>query len=167
MILDHLEELTTRFSIKKAASNKTILECLEYAEAAAYDTYPEDVWEKAYDDRWEEYKKNASEPAKPLCKAQPKDLGGCLSDGSAFRNARSAPNETIEIRQDIEASEPERHVDLETHIQKWTLNKEQAQAFRIIASHSLEKNPEQLRMFLTGAGGTGKSQVIHTLSDFF
>ncbi|KAJ7127739.1 hypothetical protein C8R44DRAFT_529334, partial [Mycena epipterygia] len=47
------------------------------------------------------------------------------------------------------------------------LNKEQAHAFRIIAYHSLENKPEQLRMFLTGPGGTGKSRVIQALQDFF
>ncbi|KAJ7790319.1 hypothetical protein B0H14DRAFT_2626154 [Mycena olivaceomarginata] len=91
MILDHLETLTTRFSLKKAASNEAILECISYAEEAglynsssspdivmndaerpsedfsgphgthlAHDTYVEDVWEKTYDDRREQYKRNAS-----------------------------------------------------------------------------------------------------------
>ncbi|KAJ7212651.1 hypothetical protein GGX14DRAFT_308290, partial [Mycena pura] len=58
-------------------------------------------------------------------------------------------------------------VDLEAHIKKWTLNHEQAHAFRIIASHSLEQKPQQLRMLLSGPGGTGKSRVIHALKDFF
>ncbi|KAJ7776561.1 hypothetical protein DFH07DRAFT_693050, partial [Mycena maculata] len=52
-------------------------------------------------------------------------------------------------------------------IRKWTLNPEQAHAFRIIACHSLETQPDQLRMFLSGPGGTGKSRVIHALQDFF
>ncbi|KAJ7614526.1 hypothetical protein FB45DRAFT_680019, partial [Roridomyces roridus] len=52
-------------------------------------------------------------------------------------------------------------------IEKWTLNKEQAQAFRIIAAHSLQSRPEQLRMLLSGPGGTGKSRVIDALKDFF
>ncbi|KAJ6600823.1 hypothetical protein B0H10DRAFT_1716550, partial [Mycena sp. CBHHK59/15] len=58
-------------------------------------------------------------------------------------------------------------VDIEAHIKKWTLNHEQAHAFRIIASHSLEEKPQQLRMLLSGPGGTGKSRVIHALQDFF
>ncbi|KAJ7200366.1 P-loop containing nucleoside triphosphate hydrolase protein, partial [Mycena pura] len=56
---------------------------------------------------------------------------------------------------------------IEEHILKWTLNKEQADAFRIIAAHSLNTRPEQLRMLLSGPGGTGKSRVIHALQDFF
>ncbi|KAJ7194623.1 hypothetical protein C8J57DRAFT_951799, partial [Mycena rebaudengoi] len=47
------------------------------------------------------------------------------------------------------------------------LNKEQAHAFRIIAEHSLQKKPDQLRMFLAGPGGTGKSRVIDALREFF
>ncbi|KAL1689112.1 hypothetical protein GGG16DRAFT_23245, partial [Schizophyllum commune] len=47
------------------------------------------------------------------------------------------------------------------------LNVEQARAFRIIASRSLDTHEEPLRMFLGGPGGTGKSRVIHALRDFF
>ncbi|KAF8181769.1 hypothetical protein BJ912DRAFT_800694, partial [Pholiota molesta] len=49
------------------------------------------------------------------------------------------------------------------------LNTEQARAFRIICEHSLNKNKdkEPLRMYLGGAGGTGKSRVINALKEFF
>ncbi|KAK0452806.1 uncharacterized protein EV420DRAFT_1219476, partial [Desarmillaria tabescens] len=47
------------------------------------------------------------------------------------------------------------------------LNHEQARVFRIIAKHSMQSCPEQLRMFLAGAGGTGKSCIIHVLRFFF
>ncbi|KAJ7835045.1 hypothetical protein B0H13DRAFT_1555579, partial [Mycena leptocephala] len=59
-----------------------------------------------------------------------------------------------EIRQDVPASEPVQDVDIEAHVRKWTLNREQAQAFRIIAHHILQNQPEQLRMLLAGPGGT-------------
>ncbi|KAJ7834639.1 hypothetical protein B0H14DRAFT_2363760, partial [Mycena olivaceomarginata] len=52
---------------------------------------------------------------------------------------------------------------IESHIQKWTLNREQAQAFRIIAHHSLQNHPEQLRMFLSGPGGTAIPQLLPLL----
>ncbi|KAJ7251693.1 hypothetical protein C8J57DRAFT_982055, partial [Mycena rebaudengoi] len=67
------------------------------------------------------------------------------------------------IAQDIEPSEIVQDVDIEAHIEKWTLNREQAHAFRIIAGHSVKEKPDQLRMFLSGPGGTGKSRVIHAL----
>ncbi|KAK0435102.1 uncharacterized protein EV420DRAFT_1233128, partial [Desarmillaria tabescens] len=50
---------------------------------------------------------------------------------------------------------------------EYNLNTEQRRAFMIIAEHSLQQHPEQLRMFLGGPGGTGKSTVIKALTDFF
>jgi hypothetical protein len=90
-----------------------------------------------------------------------------VNDGSAFRNAFTLANDVPEIRQDVAPSELLHNVDIEAHVQKWTLNREQARAFKIIAHHSLQSQPEQLRMLLTGPGGTGKSRVIDALHDFF
>jgi hypothetical protein len=199
MILDHLEELTTRFSMKRAAAHEAILECVSYAEEAgmydarlheshsqdcpspdSYDfegavevngTSEEELWEKAYNDRRDQFKRNASAATNTgAIDPQPDNSQArksIIDDGSAFRNAFLDLDESPEIRQDVVASEPEHHVDVEAHIAKWTLNPEQADAFRIIAHHSLESQPEQLRMFLSGPGGTGKSRVIHALQDFF
>ncbi|KAJ3559445.1 hypothetical protein NM688_g341 [Phlebia brevispora] len=54
-------------------------------------------------------------------------------------------------------------------INQWTLNEEQAYAFRLIAQHASTptRDAKQLRMFLGGPGGTGKSRVINALRDFF
>ena len=52
-------------------------------------------------------------------------------------------------------------------VEKFSLNSEQERAFRIIANHAISTNQEQLRMYLGGMGGTGKSQVIKALSSFF
>ena len=49
----------------------------------------------------------------------------------------------------------------------YSLNEEQVRAFRIIANHAISDYPEQLRMYLGGMGGTGKTQVIKALTDFF
>ncbi|KAF9001049.1 hypothetical protein BDZ89DRAFT_900556, partial [Hymenopellis radicata] len=46
-------------------------------------------------------------------------------------------------------------------------NVEQARSFRLIAEHSLNYSSPQLRMFLNGPGGTGKSHVINALKEFF
>ena len=56
---------------------------------------------------------------------------------------------------------------IDSTVEKFTLNKEQECAFRIITNHAVSKNPEQLRMNLGRMGGTGKSQVIKALSHFF
>ena len=52
-------------------------------------------------------------------------------------------------------------------IQKFKLNLEQERAFRIVANHATIDNPTQLKMYLGGMGGTGKSQVLKALIEFF
>jgi len=49
----------------------------------------------------------------------------------------------------------------------YLLNSEQERAFRIISNHATIKNPKQLCMYLGGMGGTGKSQVIKAIMNFF
>jgi hypothetical protein len=56
---------------------------------------------------------------------------------------------------------------VDSTVHDFSLNKEQERAFRIIANHAISENPEQLRMYLGGMGGTGKTQVIKALSCFF
>jgi hypothetical protein len=50
---------------------------------------------------------------------------------------------------------------------QFTLNKEQERAFRIVANHSVSLHADQLKMYLGGMGGTGKSQVIKALKYYF
>ena len=50
---------------------------------------------------------------------------------------------------------------------KYRLSKEQERAFRIIANHSVCPYRDQLKMYLGGMGGTGKSRVLEALSNFF
>ncbi|KAJ7130752.1 hypothetical protein C8R43DRAFT_896013, partial [Mycena crocata] len=54
-----------------------------------------------------------------------------------------------------------------TIAQERTLNTEQRRAFSLIAEHSQTSDSQPLRMYLGGAGGTGKSAVIHALEEFF
>ncbi|EAU85285.2 hypothetical protein CC1G_07555 [Coprinopsis cinerea okayama7 len=56
---------------------------------------------------------------------------------------------------------------VDSTIAKYSLNKEQTRAFKIVANHACSPSPEQLRMYLGGMGGTGKSQVIKALIDMF
>ena len=48
-------------------------------------------------------------------------------------------------------------------IVNFSLNEEQKRAFYIIANHASDTCPEQLKMYLGGMGGTGKTQVIKAL----
>ena len=52
-------------------------------------------------------------------------------------------------------------------VKDFTLNREQECAIRIIANHAVSSNPDELRMYIGGMGGIGKSQVIKALSQFF
>jgi len=63
--------------------------------------------------------------------------------------------------------QPEAINVLESVVQKFKLNTEQERAFRIVANHATINNPTQLKMYLGGMGGTGKSQVLKALVEFF
>ncbi len=52
-------------------------------------------------------------------------------------------------------------------VQKFKLNTEQERAFKIVANHAISPYAPQLRMYLGGMGGTGKTQVIKALISFF
>ena len=56
---------------------------------------------------------------------------------------------------------------IDATVQKFELNKEQERAFRIIANHSSCSNVEQLKMYIAGMAGTGKSQVLKAVVDLF
>ena len=47
------------------------------------------------------------------------------------------------------------------------LNQEQGRAFRIVTNHACDRDSEQLKMYIGGMAGTGKSQVLRALSEFF
>jgi hypothetical protein len=52
-------------------------------------------------------------------------------------------------------------------VKEFRLNTEQERAFRIICNHAVDPPGEQLKMYLSGMAGTGKSQVIKALTKFF
>ena len=68
---------------------------------------------------------------------------------------------------DFQAKEvKDREIILNTTVD-FLLNKEQKRAFHIIANHASECSPEQLKMYLGGMGGTGKTRVIKALISMF
>ncbi|KAH7871528.1 uncharacterized protein C8R40DRAFT_1054738, partial [Lentinula edodes] len=46
---------------------------------------------------------------------------------------------------------------------QYSLNEEQERAFKIVANHASSPLHEQLKMYIGGMGGTGKSQVLKAL----
>jgi hypothetical protein len=56
---------------------------------------------------------------------------------------------------------------IEDVIEKFELTSDQERSFKIIANHAVTPGSDQLVMYVGGIGGTGKSQVIKALMDFF
>ncbi|KAJ3754422.1 hypothetical protein EV360DRAFT_51660, partial [Lentinula raphanica] len=52
-------------------------------------------------------------------------------------------------------------------VESFSLNEEQERAFRIVAHHSIGTSFDPLLLYIGGMGGTGKSQVIKALLNFF
>jgi Helitron helicase-like domain at N-terminus/PIF1-like helicase len=50
---------------------------------------------------------------------------------------------------------------------EYSLNTEQDRAFRLIANHACSHDSDQLKMYIAGMAGTGKSQVLKSLVEFF
>jgi len=71
------------------------------------------------------------------------------------------------FRKDFKAKKKETSTLINDTVARFSLNSEQERAFRIIANHVSAPATEQLKMYLGGMGGTGKSQVIKTLIYFF
>lgn len=49
----------------------------------------------------------------------------------------------------------------------FSLNKEQECSFHIVANHASSNYPEQLKMYIGGMGGTGKTQVLKAIMKYF
>ncbi|KAF8218427.1 hypothetical protein L208DRAFT_1213356, partial [Tricholoma matsutake] len=52
-------------------------------------------------------------------------------------------------------------------VHDFALNKEQSRTFRIIANHACSPDSEQLKMYIASMAGTGKSQVLKVLVEYF
>jgi hypothetical protein len=146
------------------------------------DTYEEEImssatdleleWQTAYDQRRDNWRKNATISMNVSTNTSDNDVlePNIISNDAFVRNGQTPTNsDTMEpsIQQDIDVLDPDRDVDINRIIADWNLNEDQARAFRIISRHSLDRCPPQLRMYLGGPAGSGKSRVISALKDFF
>ncbi|KAJ3548530.1 hypothetical protein NM688_g5285 [Phlebia brevispora] len=136
----------------------------------------EKTWQKFYATRRNQLKQKVSDSSEDKHESE-KSPDESDNERHIVQFLQDAQNQR-EVREDNEflphivAGNPrESNVDAEIQavIEHWTLNDEQAYAFRIIARHASTPpaQKEQLRMFLGGPGGTGKSRVINALRDFF
>ena len=188
-ILEHLLAIDNCHSASTEKSREDVVSCVTYAEESglfsSLSTSPhenpnnenleevnddalsyEDIWKAEYDTRRLQWKQQACQSA-----AQPQARESIYESNIQHEtNTLSAATEEIREPQICTpqlATDLEPVIDMEQIIQQFTLNREQARAFRIVAQHSLQNKPHPLRMFLGGAGGTGKSRVINALKEFF
>ena len=140
----------------------------------------EEQWKAEYELRCDQWKRKASTThiSENSITSSSLNVGetnsSAVNDGSALRNALQSQN-VIDLEPSIQQlgnlnipttiDEPVLVID--EMIKEFTLNTEQARAFQIICEHSLKKQSSPLRMYLGGAGGTGKSRVIKALKEFF
>lgn len=188
-VLQHMQSISQLHSINSAKSDADVISSLEFAESSGMfghepseidqldttssclehvtDEVPaeESAWREDYEARRRKWKQKAifvnklgdtdTERAPPICDSSIQFMDQLpVSNPSCIEPGKSAP---------------EPLVDIDTFLATYTplLNTEQQRAFKIIAGHSIQQNTEPLRMYLGGAGGTGKSLVIHALQTFF
>jgi hypothetical protein len=96
------------------------------------------------------------------------------ANNSSNVKAASDPNENnvkvvdqTYLTKDFKAKSQAAQDIIDGIVQEFNLNIEQQRAFRIIANHAVAPQTEQLKMYLGGMGGTGKSQVFKALIHFF
>ena len=192
-ILAHLESISSCHSQKLARSSASVNDSLLAAELSGmYNTDSnqisshnlvsndeeqeifhsqdliEDTWRHEYDKRQDMWKQKTVISDISSTNTVHNNINTVITDGSQLRDALNAEKSLLPTySQGLPPEIIEHQVSIDTIIEEFTLNTEQARAFRIISEHSLNKNNEQLKMYLGGAGGTGKSRVINALREFF
>jgi len=190
VILEHLESISSSNSERITRSQDTVNDCILHAEMSGmfdglldretqfnsdpthehtYNLTLEEQWKTEYEKCCDQWKKKVAVSPNPSTRpdSNTSHEQQYLSDGSTFRNALEGQSVNPTIAQDIPQTVTENMVNIEAMIAEFTLNVEQARAFRIICEQSLQKYVEPLKMYIGGAGGTGKSRVINALREFF
>jgi len=187
-VMDHIDSVENYYSRATYESQANVDDCLWELQASGIfshterdnpplptserimlpdDDTLEDQWETTYEDRRNKWKQKLSDTqietptVPPVQHAQPSAVmsitdASCTAIKHQIMQLPMAPtpNDTPNI-------------SIDNLIDEWSLNTEQARAFRIIALHSADVKSKPLRMYIGGAGGTGKSRVICALTDFF
>ena len=191
-IMDHIDSVENYYSRANAESHVNVDDCLWELQAAGMFSNPErdgirsvpvtegpdrimlpdddsleDQWKSTYENRRNEWKRKLTETHAEI----PSACSGPVQHTRPMTVMSAADASSVSVEHQImRLSMPPPdvpNVSLEDIIDKWSLNTEQARAFRIVASHSVDRKSKPLRMYIGGPGGTGKSRVIHALTDFF
>lgn len=191
-IIDHIDSVESYYSRMIAESRANVDDCLWELQAAGLflhaegnqdqpsqatastdaimlpdDDSLEDQWKCAYENRRNEWKRKLGNVqtetnTSPVCPRQSTQSMTMMNAA----NARATPigHQVMQITTPP-PSIPD--ISVNSMVSEWSLNTEQARAFRIIAMHSMDQELKPLRMYIGGPGGTGKSRVIQALTDFF
>lgn len=62
---------------------------------------------------------------------------------------------------------PDRQTIANSIVNQYNLNGEQWQAYVLVTWHAIADRPTLLRLYIGGCGGTGQTQVILALNEFF
>lgn len=141
----------------------------------------EATWKKTYEQRRAQYKKDLQDyqtsddagviPPKANVPATDEGVEIEPSITSVSKARRAFGNGTLDgetlVNESLTSDEANEAL-IKDICSTFTLNSEQERAFRIIAEHAVrQSDADPIRMFLGGAGGTGKSRVIDAYRDLF
>jgi PIF1-like helicase len=93
----------------------------------------------------------------------PNGNGAWMLPGCSLNEVKVIDKAYLEQR--FHAGEHQIHIDRTTV--DFGLNTAQQRAFRIVANHAASPYTDQLKLYIAGMGGTGKSQVLKALSTYF
>lgn len=191
-LLTHLDSISDAHATRIASSTANINSCLQFVEQAgmynpcpssvqdelitraedgavdkvqANDTHIENEWKKTYEQRREQLKK--------LCQIQPipgqENAMDSVQQAPSIQNPASLTDGTSSIEPGVEHQDHtgRTQLNVEDIVVEFTLNEEQARAFRIVACHATDPQGKSLNLFINGPGGTGKSRSIQALLEFF
>ena len=132
-------------------------------------------WLHEYDQRKQTWKCNviAEQERTINVSANNVDLEHHSIHNSVISNLGNVPLHDYNFINQILSNETEKTsqsksiTNMQNTLSEFTLNEMQTVIYKKIAEHSFSKNAAQLRMFIGGPGGTGKSWVIDTLHKIF
>jgi hypothetical protein len=137
----------------------------------ALNTSLEEIWRKSYKDRHETQRDSMQNIEQPPLQTPDSVLASgnvTISNiETAFRPHNLDTNGCFSINASSSDKQlPTRNM-IQEIIQTFSLNIEQSHAFRIVTEHAYHKGQDDFRLFIGGAGGTGKSRVIEALTAYF
>jgi hypothetical protein len=190
VLLRHLASIDDSQSEHISESHNTVGQCLQEAHLQGlfthddhsnafpdqlgcvqnYDTLlHEQDWEEEYQRRKEHWKSNiiSEQESATLTVVSNQAVSETTISNLTKLPLSENPSLRRQEKQSSDKSTSDNLINMQKIQSEFTLNEMQTKAYKMIAEHSLTKKPEQLRMYIAGPGGTGKSRVIDAVRQFF